>query len=580
MTLRIAEIANGSPRRRVVIIGAGPAGLATLKELLDKGHDAIAVEAKPMIGGVYTDTYGDLQLTSSSALTSYSSFVGGDPARPVLWRSEEYLAYLRSYAERFDLMRHVRLNTAVRSVRRGPDGGWLVRVTPAANGGAGAPARDEELTCDHVAVCCGGNRRPQVPAWLEGSKFDGRICHSAAIRGEHEFRGRRVLVVGLGESGSDLTLMAARVGEACAISTREGPGYVIPRTYRGLPSDLDTSRCYHSLPRAVCGHPIVRFKVRIEDALLTDADDPAVLRKAGEINNARGVAPHNRFGCKSTGFVEAMVYHGATYHPAVERLERDHVVFVDGTTFKCDLIVCCTGFRPEFAFLNEYEPELAARAGNARGMYKHMILPDVGTGIVWIGFVRPAIGGVPPCAEMQARYFAQLISGERVLPPQAEMARDTQMHADLDLRQFPHDAKRLLTLTDFLRFMETMADVIGCRPPIARLLMRRPRVAWKVMFGPLCCAQYRLAGPGADEENASKALRVMPTMPLPVLLYTLLLLGGCWVAGLTAEPWRTTRVQSVVEPPPDEARPPGIERPRGGWRFPPRLRSKAKTLNG
>lgn len=539
-------------RKRIAVIGAGPAGLVTVKELKDKGYEVVAFDKRPEIGGVFTDSYDDLQLTSSNVLTSFGSYVGGDPARPVIWRSAEYVGYLTEFARLFDLLPHLRLGTEVRTIRRGPDGGWRLRVAAVANAARGGAVGESELEVDHVVICCGSNSRPQFPAWANPDKFDGRLCHSAEVRHQSEFAGKRVLMIGMGESGSDLTLIAARVAARCAISTRAGPGYMIPRHYRGLPSDLDTNRCYHSLPRSVIGKPIVRFKVRIEDALLPKTADGAVLQKCDEINRARGASPFHRFGTKSTGFVEAMVNHGATYHPAVASLNRDHVVFADGGRFHCDVIVCCTGFAPEFPFLQEHEPALAMKARNLRGLYKHMIVPEAGTDIAWIGYVRPGLGSVPPCAEMQARYFAQLISGERTLPAAADMARDIGLHGELDVQQFGADAERVAALTDFFRFMETMADVVGCRPRLGRLFLRDPRTALSVLLGPLSAVQYRLTGPGADRARARAVLRLMPTMPWPVLAYELLMLAGCWLGGLTREEWRRSGVAGSATPPLDD----------------------------
>ncbi|HYH82551.1 MAG TPA: FAD-dependent oxidoreductase [Longimicrobium sp.] len=543
----------GGPKR-IAVIGGGPAGLVTLKELKEKGHEVTGFERRASLGGVYNDTYADLYLTSSSLMTSFGSYVRGqDLDRPVLWECGEYLAYLAEYARKFDLERHFRCSTTVEAVRRAPGGGWRVRVAPVDG------AREaEDLQFDHVVICGGNNQRPKFPEWADPAAFDGRLCHSNEIRDQDDFAGKRVLVVGMGESGSDVALMAARGGAACAISVRNGPGYVIPRYYRGLPSDLDTNRCYHALPRTLVGHPIVRLKVKIEDALSTGPEDTAVLRKASEINRAMKVAPHNRFATKSTAFVEAIVHHGAEYHPGVAELRRDRVVFSDGAEFPCDMIVCCTGFASSFPYLEEYEPELAAAPRNPRALYKRMLLPGMGTDIAWVGYARPAVGSVPPGAEMQARYLALLISGERRLPSEADMRRDAAMHAEIDLTQFVHDGQRMLTLTDFYRFNESLALAIGCRPSLPKLFLREPRTAMNVLLGPLSGVQYRLTGPGADPVTARAALRRMPTMPWPVLAYEMVLLFGCWVGGLMREPWRSKAPDEAPSPHPSPIR---AERP-------------------
>jgi dimethylaniline monooxygenase (N-oxide forming) len=556
---------TGSPagRKRVAVIGGGPAGLVTMKEVKEKGHEVVGFEQRAALGGVFTDTYDGLHLTSSSVITSFGSFGCDEVEQPVHWDCGEYLDYLSRFAEHFDLPRHYRLGTSVRSLRRAPEGGWRLRFAPVHGDGA-----EGEEAFDHVAVCCGSNMRPRFPDWADPAGFDGSILHSAAVRNGEEFAGKRVLVVGMGESGSDITLMAARVARASAISTRNGPGYVIPRSYRGIPADLDTNRVYHALPRSVVGTPWVRFKVRIEDALeQLGEDDQAVLRRMAEINAARGVPPYRRFATKSTAFIEAMVHHGTEYRPEVAELRRDRVVFTDGSEFRCDTIVCCTGFAPEFAFLREHEPELARCAATPRALYRRMVAPEAGADIAWIGYVRPFVGSVPLCAELQARYLALLVSGERSLPPREEMVRDARRHAELDLQQFPTDAGRLAALTDYFRFLETIAGSVGCRPRLPRLFLRHPRTALKVLCGPLTGAQYRLEGPGADPEEARATLRRTATMPWPVLAYELLLLFVCWTTGMTRERkrWLVRGARPAGEPAP-EARPPLWMRIKSGLR--------------
>jgi dimethylaniline monooxygenase (N-oxide forming) len=546
-----AEGPDGGLRKRIAVIGGGPAGLAVMKEMKAAGHQVTGFEKRASVGGVYQGSYDGMQLTSSTAITQFSDYVVRDLDFPVLWKAPEYVDYLEDYARRFDVLRHYRFETGVTSVLRLPGGGW--RVT------SQSPEGEDELDVDHVVVCTGGNMKPRYPEWLEGGCFKGEVWHSARVRTDADFAGRRVLVVGMGESGSDIALMAARGGVSCAISTRNGPGFVIPRTFRGLPTDLDTNRCYHALPRSVVNKPIVRFKVKIEDALVHPDEDAAVLARAGELNRARGLAPFYRFGTKSIAFIEAMLYHGAGYHGDVAELKEDRVVFRDGTEYECDTIVCCTGFGPEFSFLQEHEPALARRGMQSRAMYKRMIVPEEGTDIAFVGFVRPGIGSVPPCAEMQARYLAQLVSGEKPLPSRAEMEEDIELHASLDLKYFPADAARVSALTDFFRFMESMAHEIGCRPKLGRLFLRSPWTAVKVLTGPLCAAQFRLMGPGADPKPAREALRRIPTMPWPVLAYEAVLLFGCWALGLTREPWRKWKFRAAPAP---RREPHGVERPQ------------------
>jgi len=526
-------------KKRVAVIGAGPSGLVTLKELVEAGHEVECFETRQSIGGLFNDGSEELQLTTSNITTAFGSFYRDcDRERgPVIWSGSEYLDYLKDFAENFDLLRRIHFATRVVSLEQDSDGsGWILQADPVGQDGDSPAICGEEQHFDHIAICSGANASPVVPKWKGTMEFEGRIVHSTELSGIDELAGKRVLLVGLGETGSDVSLSAAKVAQALALSTRSGPGYIIPRLYRGRPSDLDTNRCYHSLARRFGGSRIVRLKTGIENALLGEHDDRAVLRKANQINRDRGLSPFHRFGTKNTSFIEAMHYHGASYKPDIDRFDRDRAVFVDGSEFQCDIVVCCTGYRILVPCSSSWKP-LSEAPPKPRGLFKRMIDPRFGASLVWIGLVRPGIGAVPPCAEMQARYFAQLVSGSIPLPSVDEMNRDVAYHARLDLEQFPDDASRLLTLTDYLRFLDSLAGVMGCRPQLRRTLLRDPLTGLKLLLAPLNGAQYRLVGPKAEPERARAFLRSLPTMPWPVLGYELLLLSLFELFGLNRDRW-------------------------------------------
>jgi dimethylaniline monooxygenase (N-oxide forming) len=529
-----------SARKRVAIIGAGPSGLVTLKELAGAGHDVVVFEARDKLGGLFNDSFQDLQLTTSSVTTSFGSFFRDEDLErgAVIWSGGEYLKYLAAFVKHFDLLRYIRLSTRVVSLRRdNPTGGWT--VCSVSRGDADDAIVEEEHSFDHVAICCGANAAPVSPSWPGHNLFAGRIVHSAELRGAEDFAGKRILVVGLGESGSDIALAAAKVAKATVLSSRNGPGYVIPRLYRGSPSDLDTNRCYHSLARSLTGARLVRFKTRIEEALYGEHDNLDVVRAANKINLDRGLSPFHRFGTKNTSFIEAMLYYGADYRPDVARLTSKRVVFTDGSEFECDLIVCCTGYQTMFPFLVDSEPELCEAATKPRRLFKRMFAPELGASVAFIGFVRPGLGSVFTCAEMQARYFALLVNSETRLPSPEDMQRDIALHARLDIEQFPDDALRISTLTDYLRFLDSVAECIGCRPSLRQTFLRDPITGCRLLFAPLNGAQYRLVGPGSEPERARAILRRLPTMPWLVLAYELALLTICTLLGFNRDRWRT-----------------------------------------
>lgn len=503
--------------KKVGVIGTGPSGLIVIKEFLEQGHEVLAFEAQDTIGGVFANNYNGLKLTTSSLNTSFGAYSNGRERTPTMWSAQQYLEYLKEFAEHFGINQHIRFKTPVKSIKRdAASNTWTIET----NDG-------EETGFDHIAVCAGLNQGERMPPqWPGSDRFKGKIIHSGRYKKAEDFAQRKVLIVGLGESGSDISLQLAKVAETTAISTRKGPGYVIPRFLGGMPTDIDTNRCYHAIPYWITESALFRLKVRLESLYQKPEDDRQLLRTVTSINKKSGYSPFRRFGTKNASFVEALLYHDTEYHPDIKKLEPDGVRFVDGSFYSCDTIICCTGFKNTFPIFEAHHPELVEMGSSSRTLYKRMFSPEIGNELAWIGFVRPGIGSIPPCSEMQARYFALVVSGIRELPTVEVMRQEIEQQAVLDVTQYPRDAQRLSPLTDYLRFQESMAEVIGCAPPLAKMLFNEPRIGAKVLFGPFTGLQYRLTGPGAMPEKARAALRRLPTMPWSVLFYEFLFLLG------------------------------------------------------
>ncbi len=352
--------------------------------------------------------------------------------------------------------------------------------------------------------------------------------HTSEYKSADFAAGRHVLVVGLGESGSDIALEVAKVAKTTALSTRAGPGYVIPRTLMGSPTDMDTNRLYHSIPRWIFSMWVIRFKVWLENLLLllwaVEKDDFDVLTEASCINVRRGKSVMHRYGTKNTSFIEAVKYHGASYKPGVVRLTEEAAVFDDGSTFECDVIICATGYKVDFPWLPS---EINSVASRPRRLFKYTFLPELGSKLAFAGFARPNIGAIPPLAEMQARWFAQVVSGEAELPPAKEMEEEAAADEARTLSQFASDAPRIGGLTDYLTLLDDLAWRVGCQPPLCQLATTDLKTCLKVLCGPLSGPQFRLVGPGATPSEARRALARLPTMPVLVLAYEAIVLLCC-----------------------------------------------------
>jgi Flavin-binding monooxygenase-like len=499
---------------KVAVIGAGPAGLAFTKELSEAGQEVVCFEGADRVGGVFARPYDGARLTSSNLVTPFSDFRDEREGRAMIWDFEQYTDYLNDYTDHFGFRDQIRFNTKVTGIRprtENLDDG-LVVTTETVDG----DSNEEQF--DRVAICTGSQQVRAMPDWPGLDEFEGEVLHALDFVKSERFAGKRVLIVGGGESGSDIALEVARVAEASGICLRGHTGHIVWRNLSDLEdgapnrgaSDVDTSRAHHSLPHWY-GPIIARDRLTSQKPI--DGPANAVLEKIAEINLEQGTSALTKFGLKNASMVRAMVHFGTRRFPGIERFTRDRVVFVDGQEFECDYVICATGYTVAFPALEESFPKQAKDARMPRQhLYKHVIHPELGTAVVWGGYARPAFGAIPPLAEMQARWFALLCRGDLELPSPDKMREVIDADNERAMKQFPDDAPRLSTLTDFLRLLDDLAGFIGCRPP--QRLMLTDRALWrKIMLGPITGAQFRLRGPGAKPELAKESLSRTPVLP-------------------------------------------------------------------
>lgn len=143
-------------------------------------------------------------------------------------------------------------------------------------------------------------------------------------------------------------------------------------------------------------------------------------------------------------------------------------------------------------------------------MRPQVFTPEFGAEFAFLGTARPAFGAIPPLSELQARRLAAAITGAAPLPPRAEMEAAAARDAAAWRARFPSDGA-ISALVDHQAYADSLAASIGALPPLGlSCLLRDPVLWWKLMFGPLAAAQYRLRGPGADPEAARASLMHCP----------------------------------------------------------------------
>ena len=488
-------------RMRVAVIGAGPSGVVALKELRAAGIEAVGFEARAGIGGLFAFDEGEglvwesLRLTSSTLVTQFSDFPAPEGS-PLHLRHDQYVAYLAAYATRFDLWPHLRFNARVEDVRRVGDR-WSLAIH--------AKPREE---FDALVVCSGVHQRPFVPRIPGLESFRGEIRHAAQFRRPEPFRGRRVVAVGAGESGGEIIPSVAEVAASCSVSLRRG-AYFIPRIVEGLPGDYLTTRLVHGFG----SHPSLRELKLARTVLLRGAvprHPPEELFELPFQPLVRALFEQTRlserqqFATKTDALPKAIASDACSVRPEIEAIEGSTIHYVDGRKEEADVLLLCTGFDlPMWPF---FRRDLASRS-----LYRRILDPALGRSVAFVGFVRPAIGAIPPIAEMQSRWVAQVLAG-RIPVPDADQMRAEIADDDAWTREaFPKDHEQIPYIVAHVRYMDELAVDLGCMPILADLRVPRSLLG-KFFLSPIAPLQYRLVGPGALPDAKERVLE-LPVHP-------------------------------------------------------------------
>lgn len=384
---------QGSPSPRIAVIGAGCSGLAALKVLAETGFSNLTCfEKNDQIGGnwVYTASEGHssvcetTHIISSKWLSHYSDFPMPDDY-PDYPSHQQVLAYFQAYAQKFDLERFIRFNSEIAKAEKIENERWKLTL------------RDGTSEAfDYLLVANGHHAVPRHP--LRASDFKGQYFHSHQFKNNCGFEGKRVLVIGAGNSGCDCAVEASRVAAQVDISVRS-PQYIIPKFFLGKPTDTFAAGTQW-LPPPIKNF-LHRLVVRIQVGDYADYGLP------------RPNFPPTRAHPTVNSELLEKIRHGKVQpRPGVARVEGKTVHFSDGSSAAYDTIIAATGYKMSTPFFaqNFLDWEDATNVP----LYLRMFHPEHKT-MAFIGLVQPQ-GSVWPLSEAQAQLVARLLKGQWHLP--------------------------------------------------------------------------------------------------------------------------------------------------------------------
>ena len=438
------------------VIGAGAAGLAAGKALVDRGISFDWFEKGSMVGGLWridndngdVAAYKTLHLNSSRPQTQYPSY-----PMPVDWpdypHHELMAEYFQRFAEDNDLLARITFNAKVTSVVPLDGQGTL-----GANGWAVTTAKGGTRTYRDVLIANGHHSVPNYPEFP--GEFTGVSMHSHDYRDPAVFADKDVVVVGVGNSGMDIACDAAKVARSVFLVTRHGV-HVIPKYAFGKPVDQ-------------LGNPLMAYvPFPVERAIYE-----TIMRVTTGRPQDRGLPKPDHRLLHAHPTVSAELYdrvgHGdITMKPGVERLDGDKVRFTDGSGEHADVLVYATGYKVTLPFLDK---SIYDTAHNAMPLYQRVLSPDL-PGLFFIGFIQ-TVGSNIPLYEYQSQWVGDLITGAVVLPSDQQMrewiAADQRALAKRYIRSDRHTMQ-----VDFWRYVRAMKEVraIKANATIANRITRR-----------------------------------------------------------------------------------------------------------
>ncbi|XP_025079140.1 dimethylaniline monooxygenase [N-oxide-forming] 5-like [Pomacea canaliculata] len=494
--------------KRVAVIGGGAAGLVATKTCLEEGLEPTCFDRRDSLGGLWVfdekvqDNLSNCMWTTtmntSKEIIAFSDFPM--PKKfPNFIRSSHAEEYLQSYALNFNLDKFTRLSTEVVMIKRAEDfftsGRWTVTSKNLKNG--------ETMTevFDGVMVCSGHHLEKHIPKLPGLDEFKGQIMHSHDYRKPLTLTGKRVLVVGLGNSGGDI---ASEVGLSTEVmlSTRRGAWVMERRGSRGLPWDIEMLTRFGSLVDKLL--PLSLSQKLLAASFMAKLDHD--LYSLTTTSMPKGVS-----GFLSDDLANRILCGRVHIRDDIKRFAESSVEFVDGTVEDVDVVILATGYHIRFPFI---EKEGVDIKDNLMPLYKRVFLPDLEhQTLSFIGFFNVS-GSLWQIFELQSRMAVYTLTGAIKLPSRRKMKEDIR-EMEKKRTQICPDSLRHSVAVAWFPFMEELAEVIGCKPNVWRLLLTDPKLGLKVLFGPVVGAHYRLHGPGQWSGARHSILTVMDRVYYP-----------------------------------------------------------------
>tara|TARA_B100002019_G_scaffold244356_1_gene221300 strand:+ start:4542 stop:5828 length:1287 start_codon:yes stop_codon:yes gene_type:complete len=378
--------------KKVAVIGAGPSGIAAIKNFIDEGFDVMAFERCSGVGGNWrfndpsghSSVFETTHIISSKYTSFYEDYPLPDDASDYP-SHKELLSYFDGYAEHFNIKKNIKFGTEVLSCKQSANDGWLIKYRHLNS--------NEEITLqfDALVVCNGHHHVPRYPHYK--GEFKGEYLHSHDYKRAAPFENKRVLVIGGGNSACDVAVETSRISQETSLSWRRGY-HLVPKFMYGLPADVFAKRS-RWIPQFL-RIPFMKYMLERYQGKNEDIGLPKVTSKM--------LATHPTV---NSDLYNAIRHGKVKPRPDIESFSENTVNFVDGTSAEYDVVIACTGFKIKHAF---FEKDLINFEEGPVPLL-HRMLPAYIKNLYFIGLFQP-LGCIWPGAELQSKLGAKHLAGK------------------------------------------------------------------------------------------------------------------------------------------------------------------------
>lgn len=381
----MSETGREGERVETLVVGAGPAGLAVGACLRAAGLPFLMIERSDRVGAAWHRHYERLHLHTAKRHSGlpFMPFPDDHPQYPSRLQVVEYLD---AYAARFELK--PRFGEEVVSARR-VESDWEVRTSSGAS-----------FACEHLVIATGYNRAPHAPRWNGQEKFGGTLIHSSEYRNGAPFRGKRVLVVGIGNTGGEIAIDLVEHGAAETCISVRSPVNVVPRDFLGRPTQV-TGIMLSWLPTRIMD------KVGAFASWWTFGDLSDVGLRRPAYGAATQIERFGRIPLIDVGTIGLLRRRVLTIVPDVARFKEGGAEFTDGSERVLDAVILATGYKPKLDYIEGIE-----RATDERGYPRALEGGEALPGAYFAGYVNARTGFLREIAK-DARAIAAAIARAR-----------------------------------------------------------------------------------------------------------------------------------------------------------------------